>query len=70
MVKLIERIIAMNKEIMKALGFTKEVELVENNQCPACKQHINGKADFKNEISWKEYQISGLCQECQDAIFG
>ena len=47
-----------------------KIELVENNQCPACKQHINGKTDFKNEISWKEYQISGLCQECQDAIFG
>lgn len=55
---------------MKALGFTKEVELVENNQCPICKQHINGKTDFKNELSWKEYKISGLCQKCQDEIFG
>jgi hypothetical protein len=27
-------------------------------------------ADFKNEISRREYRISGLCQKCQDEIFG
>ena len=26
--------------------------------------------DFRNEISRKEYSISGLCQKCQDEIFG
>ena len=26
--------------------------------------------NFRNEISKKEYKISGLCQECQDKIFG
>lgn len=25
--------------------------------------------DFKNEVSKVEYQISGLCQECQDDAF-
>jgi hypothetical protein len=25
---------------------------------------------FRNEISKREYGISGLCQKCQDAIFG
>lgn len=25
---------------------------------------------FKDEQSRKEYNISGLCQECQDSIFG
>lgn len=25
---------------------------------------------FKDKISEKEYSISGLCQECQDKIFG
>jgi hypothetical protein len=26
--------------------------------------------NFRDEISRKEYTISGLCQECQDSIFG
>ena len=36
-------------------------------QCVSC-----GKAadTFKNEISRREYQISQLCQACQDEIFG
>jgi|13_taG_2_1085334.scaffolds.fasta_scaffold01965_11 hypothetical protein len=25
---------------------------------------------FKDEVSEKEYQISGMCQSCQDEIFG
>lgn len=31
-----------------------------------------GKAigEFRDELSVKEYQISGLCQECQDRVFG
>jgi hypothetical protein len=26
--------------------------------------------DFRDEISRKEFGISGLCQPCQDGIFG
>lgn len=25
---------------------------------------------FRDELSEKEYTISGLCQECQDKVFG
>lgn len=25
---------------------------------------------FKDELSRKEFSISGLCQDCQDAIYG
>lgn len=25
--------------------------------------------EFRNELSRKEYEISGLCQRCQDAVF-
>jgi hypothetical protein len=37
------------------------------NQCVKC-----GKADvtFRDEISEKEYGISGFCQCCQDDFFG
>lgn len=27
-------------------------------------------ADFRDELSAREYRISGLCQNCQDEIFG
>lgn len=26
--------------------------------------------DFRDPLSRKEYNISGLCQDCQDAVFG
>jgi len=32
---------------------------------------FGGKADtFRNDISKKEYSIGGMCQSCQDSIFG
>lgn len=36
------------------------------NKCIQCSK---AAFEFKDLISWKEYQISGLCQYCQDAIF-
>jgi hypothetical protein len=61
----------MNKEIMKQCGFKKEVNLVEKKYCPFCNTKLKGvRSEFKNTISWKEFQISGLCQKCQDEIFG
>ena len=26
--------------------------------------------EFRNEISEREYKISGMCQKCQDSVFG
>ena len=59
----------MNKEIMKAAGFGKDVEKVEAGICPFCNKEIKWE-DFRNEISRREYRISGLCQSCQDEMFG
>lgn len=37
------------------------------NECTWCK----GKAkEFRDDLSRREYKISGLCQECQDKTFG
>jgi len=58
----------MNKEIMKAAGFEKEVQAVEDKHCPFCAKVIKMK-DFKDALSEKEYEISGLCQKCQDIMF-
>ena len=57
----------MNIEIMKAMGFGKELETIAKGQCPFCKQAIG---EFRDALSRKEYSISGLCQKCQDKIFG
>ena len=35
--------------------------------CVSCK---NPATQFRDEISRKEFTISGLCQTCQDQIFG
>ena len=37
-----------------------------NQQCVVCG---GGAMEFKDDISAKEYTISGLCQECQDEAF-
>ena len=37
--------------------------------CVFCHKSIKMK-DFRNELSRKEYKISGICQRCQDDVFG
>ena len=59
----------MNKELMKAAGFGVEVELVEQDICPFCHKPIN-KDDFIDELSRREFKITGCCQSCQDDLFG
>jgi hypothetical protein len=58
----------MNKSIMRACGFSKEVEAVEQGKCPICDKVIN-QSEFKDELSRKEFTISGMCQVCQDKTF-
>ena len=47
--------------------FPERVELLKKGVCTTCGEPIKG---FRNEISRKEYQISGMCQKCQDSVFG
>lgn len=46
--------------------FPGNVEKIKNAICVFCGNEIEG---FKNAISKKEYEISGLCQNCQDKVF-
>jgi uncharacterized CHY-type Zn-finger protein len=55
----------MNKEIMKSLGFEKEVNTFESGLCPFCGKKVL-MSSFRDALSAREYQISGLCQQCQD----
>ena len=40
----------------------------QRNECPRCGKAIN-QDDFVDELSKKEFKVSGTCQKCQDEIF-
>lgn len=52
-------------EVLEAL-FPGQAKLKAEHLCPFCKRPIG---EFRDELSLREYSISGLCQECQDAVF-
>ena len=58
----------MNKDIVNEI-FPEAVKQVELGKCPSCKTKVN-EGSFRDELSKTEFTISGLCQECQDKIFG
>lgn len=37
------------------------------NVCVTCGGPVEG---FRDELSQREYGISGMCQNCQDSVFG
>lgn len=59
----------MNKDIMRALGFGRQVDAVDAGICPFCHVPIIPN-EFRDALSLKEFRISGLCQKCQDETFG
>lgn len=53
------------------LLFPSRREAIARNLCVPEPIGCGGPADeFDDELSRKEFAISGLCQGCQDAIFG
>jgi len=46
--------------------FPGTAEAIASNRCPICKSPIT---KFRDSLSVKEYEISGMCQKCQDATF-
>ena len=47
--------------------FPGTAKAIDEKCCPMCRQPIG---EFRDTLSAKEYQISGICQTCQDEIFG
>lgn len=39
---------------------------IKNKVCPACDNPVG---EFKDDLSIREYLISGMCQACQDDVF-
>lgn len=59
----------IKKAMLRAAGLNEEVDAVEEKKCPFCKEPIKME-DFKDDLSRKEFGISGICQSCQDGVFG
>jgi hypothetical protein len=55
-----------NKPAFKV--FKKALKDVIDGNCPLCGDAIHPNM-FKDELSKREYGISGLCQKCQDDMF-
>ena len=44
-------------------------ESITEKVCVSCEVDVK-LDDFREEISLREFHISGLCQTCQDGVFG
>tara|TARA_Y100001951_G_C11240879_1_gene240424 strand:- start:598 stop:810 length:213 start_codon:yes stop_codon:yes gene_type:complete len=44
-------------------------ETIEQGICAGCGHDVLNTS-FRDPLSFKEFTISGLCQQCQDDIFG
>jgi hypothetical protein len=49
------------------LGGVSRVGAVAESSCASCLCMVG---EFRDALSEKEYTISGLCQTCQDSVFG
>jgi len=58
----------MNKDIMRRMGFGSEVADVDYGFCPFCARPVRPE-DFTDDLSRREFLISGLCVSCQDETF-
>lgn len=42
---------------------------IHEARCSSCQDPV-AMEDFRDDLSRKEYRISGLCQKCQDSVWG
>ena len=53
--------------LLKVITSRNRVDTIKADMCMTC----DGSAtEFKDNLSRREYRISGMCQTCQDSIFG
>lgn len=57
----------MLDEMMRKV-FPEQMERRDNGECPFCGKKID-PAEFRDELSRREFDISGMCQACQDDFF-
>jgi len=59
----------MNVELMKQLGLEGFTKFVEEGRCPSCFEYVEVEK-LRDPLSIREHEMSGMCQACQDSIFG
>jgi hypothetical protein len=57
----------MFKDCRFSRGMCDEINVVA--KCPTCKEIFNPE-ELRDSLSKREYQISHMCQKCQDKVFG
>ena len=55
------------EEIANTVFGASRMESILTDLCVSCK---GDAITFKDDISRKEFGISGMCQTCQDSVFG
>lgn len=56
--------------VTKLTGIDRQA-VIKSDRCVPPPIGCGGPAvEFRDDLSRKEYSISGLCQKCQDSIFG
>ena len=55
------------EQMLTNLTGVSRVGAVSESSCVTCKGNATS---FRDALSQKEYTISGMCQSCQDSVFG
>jgi hypothetical protein len=63
-----EKAPALDAFITSFLGIDRK-ESVKSKTCATCGVDVELDS-FKDKLSLKEFHISGMCQTCQDSVFG
>jgi len=56
------------RSMLIAAGFAEEVRRAMLGMCIFCQKPVTVE-DFRDDISRREFEISGMCQKCQDETF-
>ena len=70
MAKLSHKSLRMNKvleDVGELLLGRSRIESITEDKCISCGGEAN---QFNNDLSRREFTISGFCQKCQDSVFG
>lgn len=54
---------------LRRLMFPKEEARRDEGHCPFCDKPVD-PATLRDDLSRREFHMSGLCQKCQDEMFG
>ena len=54
------------EDMLKGVFIIDRVQCISDNVCTMCGKPV---AEFHDQLSRKEYTISGMCQACQDHVF-